>query len=258
MLRSLKDLEGYQVSATDGELGTVSNFLLDDLRWTTRYLVVETGSYFNERDVLISPVFFGRVDWAAHLFHLALTKDRIRESPGADTDLPVSRQHERDYFRYFGYPYYWGSSGVWGMNAAPLEMTPLDPACDADLGLDVPDDDLHLRSVKDIRGYHVHGSDEEIGHVDDFIVDDETWQIRYLVVNTSNWWVGKSVLVSPFWANRVSWDERMIHLGLSREEIKNCPEWDADAGVNRAYEERLFDYYGRPVYWEQTGAGSRR
>jgi hypothetical protein len=251
MLRSLKDLEGYQVSATDGELGSVANFLLDDLSWTTRYLVVETGSYFDQREVLISPIFFRRIDWAGHLFHLALTRDRIRQSPGADTDLPVSRQHERDYFRYFGYPNYWGSTGVWGMNAAPVDMIPFNPEIGPGPEFDEPGDDRHLRSAKYVRGYHVHGSDEEIGHIEDFIVDDETWQIRYLVINTSNWWVGKNVLVPPFWATRVSWDENMVYLGLSREEIRNCPEWNADAAVNRAYEERLFDYYGRPVYWER-------
>ncbi|NTV75687.1 MAG: PRC-barrel domain containing protein, partial [Holophaga sp.] len=107
-----------------------------------------------------------------------------------------------------------------------------------------------LRSVRFIRGYHLHATDGDVGHVDDFIVDDETWQIRYLVVSTGSWFTGRQVLVSPLWATQVSWEESKIDLGLTRQEIKDCPEWDPSAPVNRSYEQRLFDYYGRPVYWD--------
>src|ERR1039458_3522420 len=117
MLRSLKDLERYTVSATDGDIGTVVNFLLDDERWIVRYLVVETGGFFGGRQVLISPISFREVDWSTHRFHLALTIDKVKNSPSVDTDKPVSRQNERDYFGYYGYPYYWGDSGLWGMGA---------------------------------------------------------------------------------------------------------------------------------------------
>lgn len=253
MLRSLKDLEGYGVQATDGSLGSVANFLLDDQSWVCRYLVVHAGNFFKERDVLISPMFFRKLDWSERLFHLALTREKIRESPGAETDLPISRQHERDYYRYYGYPNYWGSTGVWGFNSAPVPVDigegPVEPPSD---------EDPHLRSAKDIRGYHLRGSDGEVGHVEDFILDDATWQIRYLVVNTSNWWLGDLVLVSPIWADRISWEEHMVYLDLSRKQIKGCPPWNAATGVNRAYEETLFDYYGRPVYWDSPDSEADR
>jgi hypothetical protein len=100
-----------------------------------------------------------------------------------------------------------------------------------------------------VRGYHIQGKDEAIGHIDDFIVDDETWEVRYLVIDTKNWWFGKKVLVSPHWANRISWLEKTVYVDMSRQAIKDCPEWNPDAGVNREYEARLYDYYGRPVYW---------
>ncbi|WP_306600337.1 PRC-barrel domain-containing protein [Geothrix sp. 21YS21S-2] len=250
MLRSLKDLEGYAVAATDGALGTVANFLVEDAGWTCRYLVVSTGTFFDEREVLISPMFFRQVEWGNRTFHLALTRKQIRESPGANADLPVSRQHERDYYRYFGYPNYWGSTGVWGTNAAPLPILTDLPVAEIPLDIDTFDDDPHLRSVKFIRGYHLHATDGDVGHVDDFIVDDETWQIRYLVVSTGSWFTGRQVLVSPLWATQVSWEENTIDLCLTRQEIKDCPEWDPGAPVNRSYEKRLFDYYGRPVYWD--------
>ena len=253
MLRSLKDLEGYQVRAKDGDLGTVGNFLVDDVSWACRYLVVKTGSFFSERELLVSPMFFRNIEWPSRLFHLAMSQRKLQECPGVDADLPVSRQHERDYYRYFGYPNYWGSSGVWGLSSAPMPMEATGPLAAPIDVVEEASDDVHLRSVKFIRGYHIQGSDGEIGHVEDFIIDDETWQIRYLVVNTSNWWLGKQVLVSPFWCDKVSWESSMIYLGLSRAEVKDCPEWDPEAPVNRVYEKRLFDYYGRPVYWDQPG-----
>ena len=119
MLRSLKELEQYKVTATDGNVGSVIDFLLDDECWTVRHLVVETGSFFIERQVLISPISFRAVDWLAARFHLALTMDKVKNSPSADTDKPVSRQHERDYYGYYGYPYYWGNPGLWGAASSP-------------------------------------------------------------------------------------------------------------------------------------------
>jgi len=252
MLRSLKDLERYTVSATDGDVGNVVNFLLDDASWSVRYLVVETGSFFNERRVLISPISFRQIDWATRRFHLALTIDKIKKSPSVDVDKPVSRQHERDYYSYYGYPLYWNysepagtgtyqdmlGSGTWNKtNNNPSEYS----------------GDSHLRSAEELRGYHLQGSDESIGHVADFIVDDETWAIRYLVIDTSNWWLGKEVLVSPHWTNRISWAERNVYVDMSRQAVKASPEWNAVAGINRKYETVLYDYYGRPAYWDSNG-----
>ncbi len=248
MLRSLKSLERYTVSATDGDIGTVANFLLDDERWTIRYLVAKTDGFFDGRDVLVSPISFGQVDWAPRRIHVALTRDKVRRSPSVDADKPVSRQHERDYYRYYGYPYYWGYSGIWGMGEYPGLLA-------AGRWDDAPGErveatgDVHLRSASEVRGYHVQGSDDAVGHVEDFIVDDESWQVRYLVIDTSNWWFGKRVLVAPHWASGISWEERKVYVDMSREAIKKSPEWNPNAAVNREYEARLYDYYGRPVYW---------
>jgi sporulation protein YlmC with PRC-barrel domain len=249
MLRSLKDFEGYAVSATDGEVGVVVDFLLDDERWIVRNLVVAVGGPDGGREVLISPISFGRTDGTRRDFHLALTLDRITKSPDVNTKKPVSRQHEREYYNYYGYQYYWGYTGTWGMGmypgilAAPM-WNELPVAQDGAASYDV-----HLRSAKEVRGYHVHGSDAPVGHVKDFIVDDETWEVRYLVIDTSNWWFGKSVLVAPHWATRVSWGDRAIDVDMSREAIKDSPAWNPKLGVNRLYETRLYDYYGRPTYW---------
>ena len=186
MLRSLKDLEGYTANATDGDVGRAVDFLLDDEHWAVRYLVVEPGSFLDGSQVLVSPLSFREVEWSTHRFHLALTKEKVRRSPSIDVDKPVSRQHEGDFSRYHGFPCYWRSSGLWGMTSTPSALAenesteePTEPAEEGG--------DVHLRSARDVRGYRVQGTDDAIGHVEDFIVDDETWQVRYLVIDTSNW-----------------------------------------------------------------------
>jgi sporulation protein YlmC with PRC-barrel domain len=252
MLRSLKDLERYAVSATDGDTGSVEDFLLDDERWAIRYLVADTGGFLDGRRVLISPISFRETDWSARHFHLALTKEKIEHSPSIDVAKPVSRQHEREFNLYYGYPYYWGYSGLWGMAGYPLALAARTWVDEHTQHFD-ESADVHLRSASEVRGYHIQGSDGAIGHVDDFIIDDETWVVRYLVIDTKNWWFGKKVLVAPHWASRVSWEERKVFVDLSRQAIKNGPEWDASAAINREYETRMYDYYGRPAYWEGGG-----
>lgn len=250
MLRSLKDIEGYILRARDGDIGKVTDFFLDDERWTVRYLVADTGGLLlGGRRVLISPISFREADWETQRFHVTLTKEQVESSPSIDTDQPVSRQRERELSRHYGYPLYWGTPGLWGMGAYPVALAgqgwnqaPAEPS-------EEPDQDVHLRSAKEVRGYHIQGSDDSIGHVDDYILDDETWAIRYLVIDTKNWWFGKKVLVAPEWAHRISWQDRKVHVDLSRRAIEQSPEWDPSAGVNREYEARLYDYYGRPAYW---------
>lgn len=252
MLRGLKELEGYAAIATDGDLGKVANFLLDDQRWVVRYLVVEAGGFLTGRRVLISPISLRQVEWSARRFHLALTKIKVKNSPGIDADKPVSRQHEFDYHRYYGYPYYWGYSGLWGMGAYPgllgagtSDQPPADPSDEAS-------GDIHLRSAAEVRGYNIEGGDEAIGHVADFLIDDETWVVHYLVVDIGHWWPGRKVLVAPWWASRIRWEERTVPLDMSRQQIKNSPEWNATAPIHREYEARLYDHYGRPGYWADS------
>ena len=254
MLRSLRDLAFYTVSATDGDVGSVVDFLLDDERWTIRYLVVETSDFRDKRQVLISPISFRRAEWSIERFHLALTMKKVKNSPRVNVGEPVSRQRERDYDHYYGYSCYWGHPGLWGMGARPGLLA-------AGRGTEAPversnnSNDVHLRSAAKIRGYHIQGSEEAIGHVEDFIVDDETWEVRYLVIDTSSGWLGKKVLVAPHWANRISWENRKVYVNMSRQAIESSPKWDGTAAVSREYEARLYDYHARPAYW---ASGVRR
>ena len=252
MLRSLKDLQGYKLGASDGEIGSVETFYFDDQHWTIRYVVVDTGGWLPGRQVLISPMAITGADWVSRRLFVSLTNEQVENSPSIERDKPVSRQFEVDYYNYYGWPYYWAGAGVWGGWAYPAALVAAPAARPG--GAVATDDveqrgDPHLRSAKEVVGYHIQGTDDTIGHVEDFVLDDESWRIRYLVVDTSNWWFGKKVLVAPDWVDRVDWMERKVFVELTTEQIKNGPESDPNAPINGAYEERLYDAYGRPAYW---------
>jgi hypothetical protein len=248
MLRSLKDLERYKVSATDGDIGSVADFLMDDRRWVIRYLVVDTGGFLGGRRVLITPMAFRQADYSASRFRLKLTMDKVKNSPSANLDLPVSRQYERLYTNYYGYPYYWEYGGLWGRGRSPGGV-----ASDApDLPLNPPGEppsDAHLRSAKSVTGHHMEATDGSIGHVKDFIIDDETWAVRYMVIATSNWWPGKSVLIAPEWTTRISWLDRKVYLAMTRDAVRSSPEWSATYPVERDYEAQLYRHYAGIPGW---------
>ncbi len=114
-LRTVKDLRGYAIRATDGVIGKVDDLYFDDEDWAIRYLVVDTGGWLSGRKVLISPIAIGQPDWLDGVLPVALTKAKVEHAPDIDTRKPVSRQHEAVYLGYYGYPFYWGGAGMWGM-----------------------------------------------------------------------------------------------------------------------------------------------
>ncbi len=269
MLQSINNLKGRSIHATDGDIGSVDQIFFDDETWTVRYLVVDTGNWLPGRHVLISPIALGDTDRTADVLNVSLTKKQINDSPDIETDKPVSRQRESEYFQYYGYVPYWYGGGLWGAGAAyPLGMTV--PSS----GLEYPDrvgvatgyassgatpaaarseeqeGDPNLRSTNEVVGYYIEATDGDIGHVEDFIIDDASWAIRYMVVDTVNWWPGKKVVVAPQWIERVSWGESKLYVDLTREKIKNAPEYDPTKVVDREYENRLYEHYDRPKYFD--------
>lgn len=251
MLRNVNHSIGFTIRATDGEIGKVAEFYFDDVNWAVRYLVVNTGDWLADRLVLVSPIAIGEMEWEAKRLDVRLTRSQVEKSPDVDTRKTVSRQHEAEYLLHYGYPYYWDGPYLWGrahqpaglFNAAEIAAVPSSNSAES-----------HLRGTNEVRGYHIEGVDGQIGHVEDFIVDDETWAIRYLVVNTSNWWLGRKVLVAPQWIERVSWEDSKVHVDLSLLTIKNSPEYNESVPITRDHERRLYDYYQRSVYWLSKGS----
>lgn len=251
MLRKARDLQGYKVQATDGEIGHVSEFYFDDVAWMLRYVVVETGGWLSSREVLIAPEAFGLPDWPVRELPVDLTRDQVKGSPRIDTDKPVSRQHELDYRAYFGWPPYW--TGAVGAIPPPMSPPP-EIVKEMEVARDraVKQGDPHLRSSRAVTGYAIEAEDGEIGHVDDFLVDDETWFVRYLVIDTRNWWPGKDVLLPPQWISEIDWSTMKVRVDLSRETIKSAPEYNGSAPIGRDYEAALHQHYNRAPYWITT------
>jgi hypothetical protein len=247
MLRSMQDLEDYAIRATDGDTGHVQDCYFDDERWAVRYLVVETGSWLSGRKVLISPISIGRPNWTDRVLPVSITQEQVKNSPHIDTEKPVSRQHEISYLGYYGYPCYWAGGGLWGAGAYPnLMMTDDVPPWSA---APRQGDDPHLRSGNAVMHYHIEATDGDIGHVHSLLVDDETWAIRYIVANTSNWWLGHQVLIAPQWINEVRWSDERVSIDLTRQAVKDAPPYDFTARLNREQETSIYKHYERPGYW---------
>jgi sporulation protein YlmC with PRC-barrel domain len=244
-LNKAKTLEGYKLDSLDGEIGKVKDFYFDDQYWAIRYLVVDAGSWYTASQVLISPYALIAVDSKEENISINLTKKQIEDSPSLNTDKPVSRQFENEYYGYYGWPSYWEGDRMWGTYPSIMR----DPK---KWGL--PNEggktwDPHLRSTQKVSGYHIQATDGGIGHVEDFIIDDETWAIRYLVIDTHNWWAGKKVLISPKWIEKVSWSESKIFVNVVRETIKQAPEYTDAFLLTRDYETKLHRHYNRQGYW---------
>jgi uncharacterized protein YrrD len=247
MLRPFSHIKNFALAARDGEIGKVKELYFDDQNWIVRYVVVDTGGWLSGRKVLLSPTSFGAIADESKLIAVHLTKERIENSPPIEADKPVSRQHEEEWHRYYGYPGYWLAPEAIAFGSVPVVTGVQAPPFEEAKGSEERGDP-HLRSTSELTGYSIHATDGDIGHVDDFIVDDEGWAIRYVVISRS-WWPRKKVILSPEWIERVSWEESDVFVPLSRETIKNAPDWDESHPISRTFEQRLFDYYGRCAYW---------
>lgn len=253
MLHKTETLKDYKLQGLDGELGKIEDFYFDDQHWIIRYLVVNTVEWLPGRKVLLSPCAVEAVNREERTVSVLLTKKQIEGSPSVDTDKPVSRQYEKSYYGHYGWPVYWGGAFAWG----PYNTITRDGHNQGEPHPDREESDPHLRSTYVVSGFFIQAKDGEIGHAEDFIIDDETWSVRYLVIETRNWWPGKHVLVSPKWIASVSWTDSKIGVDLSREEIKRSPAYVSEELFTRDYEEDLHKHYKRQGYWAGDLAGRR-
>jgi hypothetical protein len=255
MLRSVKEIHGCTVVASDGDIGAVDEVYFDDVEWKIRYLVVETGSWLTERRVLISPHSVQHTERASNI-HVHLTRQHVRDSPKVDTDKPVSRQHEIEYVNYYGYPRYWDGPDLVGLSSRP-SFSLIEPARNltsvaAQLsGLrEAPPHDIHFRSTRAVEGYRIEAADGRIGEVSGFLFDDDAWAIRYVTFDTRKWWPGgKTVLLATQWIDDIDWTNSTISTTLTCDAIRHSPAYDDSVVLNRGDETMLHDYYRKNGYW---------
>lgn len=263
VLLGMSDLKRYTLAATDGEIGRVTDVYFDDDSWTVRYLVVDTGTWLPGRQVLISPLSIRGVEPLAEAIHVALSREQVKESPPIDTDRPVSRQHELDLSRHYGFAPYWTGPDRWGLLPYPAllddQPEPIARADDETMAREAEGRDPHLRSLRQLVECSVQARDGTIGHVHDLLIDTRVWAIRYLVVDTRDWWPGKKVLLSPEWLSGIDTTGNALAVDLPRERIQSAPAYDPGTPVDRDLETRLHEHYGHPKYWEteHPGQGDR-
>jgi hypothetical protein len=206
MLHTLSDLMGYSAHATDGEIGSVRNFLFDDITWEIRYLVVDVGRWLEHRNVVLAISTVEKPNRENKTFNVHLTKEQVRVSPDVDAEKPVSRQQEIAMEEYFGKLATWVHRNLdWG---APIPTGRKYPVHSKE--------DPHLRSARNMFGYEIRGTDGEIGRLEGFITDDASWHIGYLDVKAGRWLLDRSVLIPTRWIESVSWDNCRVNLHHSR------------------------------------------
>lgn len=242
MYRSVRGLRDAAVEARDGRVGFEEQVFFDDEKWAVRYLVVDTEGPAGDRSVLVSPMAVTAVDRQKAVIHVDLTCRQVSGSPDIDTERPVSRQKETEYSLYYRYPMYWGGIGLWYHEAIPSALLKTDLA-DAKKGEEGRHDDVHLRSSREVIGYHVRARDGRIGHVEDFLFDETSWAIAYVEVDTRNWIGGKKVLVPPGWLGRVSWADRRVHIDLPLAAIRTAPAAVNPEDLTPEYEKALREHY---------------
>jgi sporulation protein YlmC with PRC-barrel domain len=255
MLLAISALKGYAIEATDGQIGSIGDFLFDDRTWQVRWLVVDTGGWLSGRQVLVHPSAIGPAELNQNRLPVNLTKAQVEGSPGVLQGQPISRSTEDKLFSYYSWDPLWSGGGYLGPGIgamAPMLESPaefgfgMQPNI-ADIVPDEHDADPKRRSVAEVTGCHIHASDGEIGHVENFIMDSDTWTIRYLIVATRNWWPGQHLLISPTGVEEINWMGRQVKLNVTRDQVKASPPWDPLAMINQDYVTRLHRHYRWPL-----------
>jgi sporulation protein YlmC with PRC-barrel domain len=278
MLRSLESIRGHSISATDGEVGSVSDFVLDGGTWKVRYLVVNTGSWLSERLVLLPPDVTIASDWNRNRVDVALTREQVKNSPGIEGHETASQKAEAESSGHHGWSHVFSVRGGAAPAARPVPpfgampsrvlesevpsagRTSLEDVPRTDSGTlpdekatdkrDEPRDEDALYSYRELTKYEASAEDGVVGKVVDVVVDDRAWDARYLVIVTGGWLRGRTVVVAPQWVRFVNWRGKDIRLDVTRGEVEGSPVFDPESPINRVFEERLYDYYGRPRYWD--------
>jgi hypothetical protein len=253
MIWRSSDILGSSLRATDGPIGSTDDLLFEDDSWAIRWAVVHTGTWLPGRKVLLPPSCFARTAIEERELPVDLSRRQVKDSPGIASDAPVSRQMETDICGYYGWQPYWSVGHLPAFGAVGAAFPPM---AGGKPGPGRPGDpevrrsgDSNLRSINEVMGYAIAAIDDEIGEVQDFLVDREEWEVRYLLVDTGSWLPGKKVLVSPRSVREVSWSGERIRVDLSRAQVEASPEYDPEAAVERDYEARLHRHYGLAPYW---------
>jgi hypothetical protein len=240
LLRSLNLTRGARLAAQDGDAGAIQDFLFSDDDWVVRYLVASLPGPMGRR-ILISPIALEEVTAEPGEFRVRLPLEQLEQTPDIDADEPITRAWENAYFRFYAWPVYWGgggATGFWGgsqfpgvlMGApVPAEPAPAPPEAEAE-------QESRLHSAAGLRGYAVlAATGEELGQVDDFVMDDATWRLAFVGVFSG----GRRVLVPIECFARGAWAERRMNTHVTPQALESAPNWEPLEIIPADYESRV-------------------
>ena len=257
MLRLTKELINYNVKAFDDEIGKVNDFLFMDEDFIIRYMVVNIGALVFGRDVLISPNELGEPDWVSKQFPVNLTKEEIQESPDIKTDQPISAMDLERLHDHYKWPKFWTPLNTAGTGPSTPSQTSIGAvkpehrtdtarlAIEKQMQLDGP----KLRSIHEVIGYDVDANDGVAGKIEDIIIDDKNWRLRYIVIKTGNIFNNKNVILAVDWINWISHRNSKLRVDMPVKLIEQSPEFDPQTPMTRREEEVFYDFHGKPYYW---------
>lgn len=257
MLRKLHSLKSFVVHGRDGKFGKVDDFYFDQRQFVVRYLVLDTGNWLKQEETLISTQAIDDIDFDGKKIMVDLTTDQLEGSPSIKKNEPISKVKEKEIIEYFGWPDYWTkshSSDSELIHAGTTERKKLldFKILEKEKEAEEKAEKTNLRSVEEVRGYKIHAKDDNFGHVKDFFADEESWVIRYLLIDTRKIMDGKFVLIAPDWIQSISWQGKEIFVNKEKEEIEAAPEYEEEKSedlIHKSYEEILYDHYDEDKYW---------
>ena len=261
MLKNLKKIINFKILARDSNdlFGKVKDVYFDDEKWTVRYLEVDTGKWLSERLTLVSPYNVIEVDWEEGVVWVNLSRKQVEAGPKSELHMPITRHFETQYNTHYGLPDYWTSGygveidGLWAGHYFPHLPERLDTykfQNDDQINLD-----QHMRSMNEVLGYHIQAvGDDNFGSINDFILEEDTWAIRYIVIDTHKFLpLGKKILFSPAWVNKFDWNRKKLATDFHRKVIESCPSYDPQIPIENLIEESLFSHFGRSGDWNLKG-----
>lgn len=209
MLIAAKHIYGTPLEAIDGTVGTLYDILFDDQSWRLRHLVITTDRWFFGEQVLLDLAALDRADWSEPRVWLRLTKQQVRESPTIPSDRSLTQRPTIELAQTL-------VAEAYSTNIVDAE---------ADAG-----SEPHLCSTKMLTGMHIQCADShQLGHIEDFLVDDQTWSVRDMVIDTRNWLPGKRVLIEPALVKSINWEDREVQLSLPRDQIEHRHPYEHEA-----------------------------
>lgn len=242
MKRSLKNLTGYSLEGHDGTQGKVEDLLFDEETWIIRYIDADFKGIKDHQRVLIPRFFLATPDWQEKIIRVELNTREIESCPDIDEQSPVSREYEKELNKHFRIEDYWPS--IYAAPAGAGVFYPPRPIRVPSRLVNEEELDTSLRSFREVKGYSIKGKEDRFGQVEDLIVDDDDWQVIYLIVDTSRWkpW-SKSVVLSVNWLETISYEKHEVAIDMDPDQIKGAPEFDPAHPIGIDYEKALHDYY---------------